>query len=543
MPHATVRLPSLARLFRGRILPLTLLAMMMMFLSSQASAADKQPVRPNILLAVADDWSCGHAGAYGCAWVRTPAFDRVAKEGILFTNAYTPNAKCAPSRACLLTGRNPWQLKAACNHVCYFPPEFRTYAEALAAHDYFVGMTCKGWAPGVAEDADGKPRLMAGKPFNRHTAAPPTSAISRNDYAGNFVDFLDAAPPGRPWCFWYGAIEPHRPYEYGSGVAKAGKKLSEVERVPGVWPDNETVRNDMLDYALEVEHFDRHLGRMLAELQRRGQLDNTLVVVTSDNGMPFPRAKGNEYEVSNHMPLAVMWKEGIRVPGRTVTDFVSFIDLAPTLVEVAGLTWDQTGMAPAAGHSLSDVLRSDRAGRVNPTRDHVLLGQERHDVGRPHDWGYPIRSIVTDGWIYLHNFEPTRWPAGNPETGYLNTDGGATKTLILDAHRQTPADPFWAMCFGRRGTEELYDLKSDPDCLKNLAARADQRDRKERLRKQLFDELRAQEDPRMFGKGGVFEAEPYAQPAQRNFYERYLKGEKLKAGWVNDSDFEKSPQE
>ncbi|MFA5189971.1 MAG: sulfatase [Verrucomicrobiia bacterium] len=507
-------------------------------LASLAFAAES---RPNMLFAIADDWSCPHAGAYGCKWIKTPAFDRVAREGVLFANAYTPNAKCAPSRACILTGRNSWQLKAACNHVCFFPPEFKTYAEALAEHGYFVGMTCKGWAPGVANDAGGKPRAMAGRPFNKRTAPPPTPQISKNDYAANFADFLDATPAGQPWCFWYGSVEPHRAYEYGSGVAKGGKKTGDLDRVPGCWPDNDVVRNDMLDYAFEVEHFDRHLGRMLAELEKRGQLDNTLVVVTADNGMPFPRAKGNEYEVSNHMPLAAMWKRGIRAPGRTVTDFVSFIDFAPTFIEIAGVQWAQTGMAPAAGRSLTDIFGSEKSGRTQAVRDHVLLGQERHDTGRPHEWGYPIRSIVTDGWIYMHNFEPTRWPAGNPETGYLNTDGGATKTVILDAHRKDASDRHWALCFGRRVTEELYDLKNDPDCLKNLAANPEHQTRKTQLQQQLFGELKAQDDPRMFGKGGVFEAEPYAHPGQRNFYERYMKGEKIKAGWVNESDFEKGP--
>ena len=95
----------------------------------------------------------------------------------------------------------------------------------------------------------------------------------------------------------------------------------------------------MLDYAFEIEHFDAHLVRMLEELESRGQLDNTLVVVTADNGMPFPRIKGQEYELSNHLPLAVMWPKGITSPGRTIDDYVSFIDFAPTFVEAAGLTW------------------------------------------------------------------------------------------------------------------------------------------------------------------------------------------------------------
>jgi N-sulfoglucosamine sulfohydrolase len=496
---------------------------------------------PNILFAVADDWSYGHAGAYGCRWVKTPAFDRVAGQGILFTHAYTPNAKCAPSRACILTGRNSWQLKAAANHIPFFPPEFKTYAEALSEHGYFVGMTAKGWAPGVATNAAGQPRNMAGRPFNQRTAQPPAGGIGRNDYAANFEDFLMAAPKGRPWCFWYGGTEPHRGYEYGSGVAKGGKKVTDIERVPGCWPDNEVVRNDLLDYAFEVEHFDRHLGRMLDLLEQRGLLDNTLVVVTSDNGMPFPHNKSQAYHDSNHLPLAAMWKRGIKKPGRVADDFVSFIDYAPTFIELAGLGWAQTGMAPATGRSLTDIFFAERSGRVNPGRDHVLVGKERHDVGRPHDWGYPIRGIVKDDTLYLHNFETSRWPGCNPETGYLNCDGSPTKTEILNAHRQNPADHYWALSFGKRPAEELYDLRKDPDCLHNLAGQTESKSLAAQLKQQLFDELKAQEDPRMFGNGHIFDEYPYAEAAQRGFYERFMQGEQMKPSWVNQSDFEKGP--
>ena len=272
-----------------------------------ASPADAAESRPNILFAIADDWSFGHAGAYGSRWVNTPGFDRVAKAGILFQNAYTPNAKCAPSRAILLTGRNSWQLKEAANHVCYFPAEFKSYAEALNDNGYFVGFTGKGWGPGLANDKDGKRRQITGRSFQRRTAKPPARGISRNNYAANFGDFLAAAPKGKPWCFWYGALEPHRGYEKGIGQ-KRGKKLTDIKHVPGFWPDNDTTRGDMLDYAVEVEHFDNHLVKMLDALEKAGQLDNTLVVVTSDHGMPFPRCKGQAYDYSNHVPLAIMWK-------------------------------------------------------------------------------------------------------------------------------------------------------------------------------------------------------------------------------------------
>ena len=503
----------------------------------QEAASTQQRARPNILFAIADDWSFGHAGAYGARWVQTPAIDRVARDGLLFNRAYTPNAKCAPSRAIILTGRHSWQLEEAGNHVPFFPPKFKTWVEALGEHGYFTGVTGKGWGPGVANDAQGKPRQMTGRAFNARKAPAPASGIGPNDYAGNFADFLAAAPKGQPWTFWYGAQEPHRRYEYGSGVSKGKKQLSDIDRVPGYWPDNEIVRNDMLDYAYEVEHFDRHLGRMLQLLDKRKLLDNTLVIVTSDNGMPFPRVKGQMYDFSNHLPLAVMWPRGIAAKGRVVDDYVSFVDLASTLVEVAGLRWSETGMQPTAGRSLTDIF----AGKSSAQRDHVLVGKERHDVGRPHDWGYPVRGIVRDELLYLHNYEPSRWPAGNPETGYLNTDGSPTKTDIVNARREGRETRFWDLAFGMRPDEEFYDLKQDPYCLKNLASDPNHRARKEQLRELMERELREQGDPRQFGRGAIFDGYMYADETTRNFYERFMRGEKLKAGWVNESDFEKAP--
>lgn len=503
--------------------------------------ASDAPPRPNILFAIADDWGFGHAGAYGCNWVKTPAFDRVAREGVLFTRAYTPTAKCSPSRAAILTGRNPWQLKAAANHMCDFPPEFKTYAEALAELGYFVGMTQKGWAPGSALDADGKKREMAGKPFNKRSAPPPTPAISTNDYAANFSDFLDAVPKDQPWCFWYGAIEPHRGYKYGTGVSLGGKKTGDIDRVPACWPDNETVRNDMLDYAFEVEHFDRHLGRMLEDLEKRGMLENTLVIVTGDNGMPFPHDKGHTYQDSNHLPLAAMWKRGIRQPGRVVDDCVSFVDLAPTFVELAHIPWEQTGMAAPTGHSLTDILFAEKAGQVNPARDHVIVGRERNDAGRPHDESYPVRGIVKGGLLYLHNFEPTRWPCCNPETGYMDTDSSPTKTEVLKTRTLPERKHFWDVCFGKRPQEELYDITQDRDCVKNLAGNPEFQERMAQLKQQLFDELKTQGDPRVLGQGHIFDEYRSAGREWRDFYERYQNDRNIKAGAFLSSDFEKSP--
>lgn len=496
-----------------------------------------EPARPNVLFVIADDWGTGHAGAYGCSWVRTPNFDRLAREGLLFLNAYTPTAKCAPSRSSIMTGRHPWLLGAAANHFPYFPPEIGILPEALDKAGYFYATTGKVWGPGQSLKADGSPRPMTGKVYQRRRLQPPAKSIAPNDYAANFADFLQDAPKDRPWFFWLGFQEPHRAYEEGSHV-RFGKKPSDVDRVPAYWPDNATVRGDMLDYAVEVEHLDAHLGKVLEQLRAKGELDRTLVIVTSDNGMPFPRVKGSAYDHANHLPFAVRWPAGIAKPGRKVAEFVSFADLAPTFLEAAGLPWEKSGLLPTSGRSLFDVFRSDGSARVTG-RDFTLIGRERNDLGRPDDQGYPVRGIVTEGMAYLENAEPSRWPACNPETGYLDTDASPTKTFLLQARREKGSDPFWELCFGMRPGRELYDLSSDPDCVKNLAA-AREKDA-ESLRTRMWAELKRQGDLRAVGRGAEYEAFPHSDERRRNFYNRYVKGELLDANWVNRTDFEPTP--
>jgi len=258
--------------------------------------------RPNILFAIADDAS--HFSAYGHRFVNTPGFDRVAREGVLFENAFTVNPKCAPSRACILTGMHTWQLEEACNHFGVFPSKFQVFPDLLEAAGYFVGFTGKGWAPGDYA-AGGFERNPAGPEFSGRTLDPPSSTISKKDYAGNFADFLSERPDDQPFCFWYGGHEPHRRYEEGEGI-RNGKRIEDVE-VPEYWPDTDVVRSDILDYAFETEWFDSQLNEMLELLEANGELDNTIVVVTSDNGMPFPRVKGQMYEDDFHLPLAVRW--------------------------------------------------------------------------------------------------------------------------------------------------------------------------------------------------------------------------------------------
>jgi arylsulfatase A-like enzyme len=456
--------------------------------------------RPNILFCIADDASWPHMSAYGTKFVNTPNFDRVAKEGILFNNAFTPLPKCSPSRAALLTGKYPWQLEEACDHNGVFPAKFKVFPQLLEDAGYHVGFTGKGWGPGDFARGGFK-RNPAGPNFSQLKNAKPTSGISPVDYAGNFNAFLKQRPKGSPFCFWYGGHEPHRAYEPGSGL-KAGKKLSDV-KVPPYLPDTDVVRSDLLDYALEIEWFDTHLGRMLKALDEAGELDNTIVVVTADNGMPFPRVKGHIFEDACHLPFAVRWGKAGK-GGRVVDDFVSFIDVAPTFLEAAGLK----PVPEMAGKSLVDVLKSDLSGQVDPTRTQVVLGRERTDVGRPGDVGFPVRAIRTKDFFFSHNFATDRWPCGNPETGFQDTDDSPTKSLVLQL-KEKGETRFFDLAMGKRLADELYELKTDPACVANVADSPGMAEVKAKLWTELQNQLKQQQDPRILGKGDVFDKYEY----------------------------------
>jgi len=511
--------------------------------SCMRTQVDKQ--RPNILFCIWDDASA-HMSAYGYDWCKTPSFDEIAKRGILFSNAYTPNAKCAPSRSSLLTGRNSWQLEEAANHVVNFPAKFKTFPEVLRENGYVTAKTGKGWGPGDPGMIDGKKRLLIGESYSEIITRPWAKGMSNEDYAANFEAFLDSVDKDQPWFFWFGAREPHRRYEYGAGQRIAGKQISDIDSVPAFWPDNEIIRNDMLDYALEIEYSDAHLGRMLESLEEKGLLENTIIVITSDHGMPFPRCKAQEYEYSNHVPMAIMWPEGIENPGRTVRDMVSFIDLAPTFLDLAGIPFKESGMKSSPGKSLSDIFYSEKDGQVNPDRDIVLIGKERHDYSRPKNQGFPIRGIVSEDFMYLYNYDISLWPAGNPEIGYLDIDGGPTKTEVLRQFRSGENDFFWKLSMGKRDTnEEFFNVTNDSECMTNLATDPEYAELKQKMKTRMEDMLKEQQDPRMFGNGNIFNSYAYSAEKGWNYYERFMAGEFTieSSGWVNPGDQEKEPIE
>jgi len=445
--------------------------------------AQEAVTRPSILLAIADDWGWPHAGIYGDPVVRTPVFDRIAGEGALFTHAFCASPSCTPSRGGLLTGQFIHRLEEGGNLHSSLAARFDVYPDLLEKAGYAVGLTGKGWGPGDFK-AGGRTRNPAGPAVK------------------SFAGFLKELPPSRPFCYWFGSHDPHRPYQKGSGRS-AGMKPEDVV-VPGFLPDDPEVRSDILDYFFEVQRFDRDVGDLVRLLEESGRRRDTILVVTSDNGMPFPRAKANVYDSGTRMPLALSWPAKVK-GGQKIDAFVSLCDLAPTFLEAAGLK------PPAAmtGRSLLPLLTSGEA----EGRDRIFLERERHANVRKGDLSYPCRAIRTKEFLYILNLRPDRWPAGDPEKHvsvgpFGDCDGSPSKDLILERRAGDLARSF-RLCFEKRPAEELYELARDPFQLENVADQASFAEAKKKLRADLGRWMAGTNDPRAAGDDDRWDRFPY----------------------------------
>lgn len=463
-------------------------------LAAPAWPQSAETTRPNILVAIADDWGWPHAGAYGDPAVRTPVFDRLAEEGVLFEHAYVSSPSCTPSRAALLAGQWHWRLEESANLWSTLRKDIPVYPDLLEREGYVVGMERKGWGPGKVE-VGGRSRNPAGPRFE------------------SFEAFLAQRPAGQPFSYWFGSSDPHRPYEAGSGAA-FGIQLDRIELFPH-FPDSPEVRGDVADYYFEVQRFDREVGALLTLLQRSGELDRTIVVMTGDHGMPFPRCKSNLYDCGARVPLVVRGPGVAR--GRTLETFVSLTDLAPTFLELAGVGVPEvmTGRSLAALLGGEDPTAEERARRSS-----VIAGKERHVPAqeRPDQGGTPMRSIRTSDYLYIRNLRPDRWPAGTPhwETATIDgawlgdCDNGPTKSYMVEYQDRDPDHRrLYDLSFAKRPAEELYDLAKDPDQLTNVAADPLYASVKAQLWSRLEKELRATNDPRVTGDGDHLEAYPY----------------------------------
>lgn len=425
--------------------------------------------RPNLILAIADDWGYPHAGAYGYKAAKTPTFDRLATEGMLFSRAYCAAPTCTASRGSILTGQAPHRLEDGGDLWSHLPAKFAVYPDILERGGYVVGARQKAWGPGKVVD---RPRPPAGPNFK------------------SFEQFLKTVPADRPFCFWLGSHDPHRPYVRAFSE-KSGIDPKDVV-VPPYLPDTPEVRMDIVDYLAEVQRFDSDVAEMLKVLKASGRDGNTLILVTGDNGWPWPHGKANLYDPGVHEPLAAVWPGHIKAGTRT--DYLtSLTDIAPTFLAAAGVEIPKD----MTGQSLLPVLM----GKGAPARDAIFVERERHARARAGNVSYPSRAVVTRDFLFIRNFEPDRWPAGDPDIEgvmgiFGDIDNGPTKQEILKKRDDPAFTRFFHLATDKRGPEELYDLRTDPDCLNNLADNTDYAATRGQLRGRVDEWMKTTADPR-----------------------------------------------
>jgi len=488
----------------------------LLFISCDSGQTTTQDSRPNILLIISDDQSYPHASAYGYTAVNTPAFDYIAEQGVLFTNAYAPAPGCSPTRASILTGRHIWQIEEAGTHASKFPTKYKVYPDIFEENGYRVGFTGKPWGPGNWE-ISGRTRNPAGDEYRSLKMISPRG-MSDMDYYGNFRQFLDQTDNSKPFCFWFGGHEAHRVYSQGIGEA-CGIDPEKIE-VPEFLPDEPEIRTDIADYCAEIEWFDQHVKHTMDMLADRKLLENTIIVYTSDNGMPFPRAKANLYEFGIHMPLAIMWPKGIE-KGQVVDALVSQTDFMPTFLEAANLleAAEESLEYPMAGKSFLKLVSTESISSDLDSRA-VFSGRERHSCSRWNNNTYPMRSLRKGDYLYIHNFKPERWPAGAPQKynkngtlepmhqAYHDIDGGLSLSYLVNHANDPSKSKYLQYAVQKRPADELYNVKNDPACLINLAEDASHQETLKVVKKELMDYLEATGDPRMTGDGDVWETYP-----------------------------------
>jgi arylsulfatase A-like enzyme len=288
--------------------------------------------------------------------------------------------------------------------------------------------------------------------------------------------------------------------------------------VPGWLPDLSIVRNDILDYYFEIQKFDQELGEIIRLLKASGQMENTLIVITGDNGMPFPRAKATLYDAGSKVPLIISFSGQINA-GIRIAEFVSLTDIAPTILELT----NQTLPSAMSGRTLWPLLKGEKG----KDRTAVFIERERHANVRKPELGYPSRAIRTADFLYIRNYAPDRWPAGDPDVyhsvgPYGDADASPSKQYILDNRSQPAIAPFFSRAFGKRPAEELYDLRIDPDQLNNVASDKKHRQILADLRRQLEEWQTNTADPRASNSPNVvFDQYPYFGPPVQGAPSKY----------------------
>lgn len=450
-----------------------------------AGSAGTEKARPNVLLLLADNWAFGHSSFEGDRTVQTPHFDRLAREGISFNNAFCPVPSCSPTRASMLAGRYAHQLGEAASLWSSLPADYPLLTDMLRRAGYSTGYSGKAWGPGNYVVSGWKENPVGSR------------------YA-DFSAFLDKTSRDRPFFFWVGNLDTAIGQWDYRAEASEGLDPASV-KVPAHLPDTPEIRVALLAYYNGVRRFDRVVGQAVAALEKRGLLDDTIIICCSDNGWQIPRGLANCYDDGTKVPL-VVWSRGL-AGNRRVDAFVNLSEFAPTVLELAGLPIP----ASMTCRSFANILRQ-RPDTI--VRDAVFLERERHANVRAGDLSYPIRGIRTAGHLLLLNLRPDRWPAGDPTKHqsvgpYGDIDNGPIKTFLMQGENNPAMKRYFELSFARRPAVELYDLQKDPQQLNNVAGQADYAAVQAVLRERTLEWMKTTQDVRVNPKDDSFDRSRY----------------------------------
>ncbi len=529
----------------------SLLLAVICLISVSAHAAGE---RWNILFLFSDDWgryaSC-YKGMDGRPTlndvVKTPNVDRLAREGVVFRNAFVNSPSCTPCRSSLMSGRYFFNCgRGAILNGAVWDETIPTFPLMLREAGYHIGKSFKVWSPGTPADAPfggqqhayekaGRASNNFSEEVTRMMSEGKTLADARDvilsQVRGNFDAFLADRKEGKPWLYFFGTTTTHRVWVKGSG-----KKLWDIEpeslkgKMPKFLPDVPEVREDVADYLGEAQAVDAYLGVLLEQLEKTGELERTLIVASGDHGMPgVPAGKCNLYDHGVSVSLVA------RVPGgkggRVIDDFVRLPDLAPTFMEIGGATPPE-GLY---GKTLLPLLKSDKAGQIDAARDWVITGRERHvATAREGNLPYPMRALRTADFVYIRNFKAERWPMGGPGgvtdtaepeekelesstyAAFADMDASPTKAWLIKHRNDSEWKWLYELSFGKRPAEELYDLRKDPDQIINVAAQPEYAKAKAEMAARLMERLKEANDPRLAPEGEViFEKAPFTDAGER----------------------------
>ena len=442
---------------------------------------------PNIVLIVAEDLS-PRIGAFGDPVARTPHLDALAEEGVRYPNTFTTAGVCAPSRAALITGMH--QMSIGAQHMrtssapggryqAVPPPTVKAFPELLRASGYHTSVNQKldyqfsgvlaGSGPFTIWDAEGTATGWRDRP-----ARTPFFAmfnLSETHESGVF------APLGSwPRSATHLALQLVRAWEFGLDDGEGSTNPSEV-LLPSYYPDTPTVRADLARHYNNIERMDAHVGRILEQLKADGLMDTTLVIWTTDHGDGLPRAKRELYDSGIRVPMIIRWPgamqpEGV-IAGSIDPQLVSFVDLAPTLLSLAGAPIPVT----LEGRDLMDAVKAPRR--------YVYAGRDRIDevIDRQ-------RAVRDDRFKYIRSWHPDV-PGGHPLAFRDNIE------MVRELHALNQAqalDPIQGLWFAGPGREQLYDLNADPHEVRDLAGAGTHVAELERLRGALDDWLERTKD-------------------------------------------------